>query len=149
MSNFKPFEFEEQDCITCFVKFMVPTGFTKARQNDKKTFYCPNGHSMSYTQSEADRLRSELLLQNQATQRAKEEAERERRWRQEACEEARTLERRLSAQRGVTTRLKNRVSKGVCPCCNRHFTNLERHMATKHAGFLIEEVQSAEGQTVQ
>lgn len=25
-----------------------------------------------------------------------------------------------------------RVKKGMCPCCNRFFTNLSRHMATKH-----------------
>ena len=25
-----------------------------------------------------------------------------------------------------------RIHKGVCPCCNRSFTNLKRHMETKH-----------------
>lgn len=32
---------------------------------------------------------------------------------------------KLKAQ---TTRVKN----GVCPCCNRSFQNLKRHMNTKH-----------------
>ena len=41
----------------------------------------------------------------------------------------------LSAQKGVTTRLKNRVQKGVCPCCNRYFAQLQRHMTTQHPNF--------------
>lgn len=28
--------------------------------------------------------------------------------------------------------IKKRVQGGACPCCNRHFVQLERHMATKH-----------------
>ena len=44
----------------------------------------------------------------------------------------RATERQLSATRGVVTRTKNRISKGVCPCCTRSFQNLKRHMASKH-----------------
>jgi len=47
-------------------------------------------------------------------------------------ERAERTERRLSAQKGVTTRIKNRVANGVCPCCKRSFTDLRRHMETKH-----------------
>jgi hypothetical protein len=32
----------------------------------------------------------------------------------------------------AAARLKKRASAGLCTCCNRHFTNLERHMQTKH-----------------
>lgn len=31
--------------------------------------------------------------------------------------------------------MKNRVANGVCPCCNRHFENLERHMKGQHPDF--------------
>ncbi len=31
-----------------------------------------------------------------------------------------------------TKRLMRRVSAGVCPCCNRTFSDLARHMKTKH-----------------
>lgn len=47
----------------------------------------------------------------------------------------RTVERRLTAQRGATKRIKNRVGNGVCPCCTRSFANLRGHMATKHPGY--------------
>jgi hypothetical protein len=48
------------------------------------------------------------------------------------------LDKELVAQRGQTTKARNqleRVGNGVCPCCTRSFTNLRRHMATKHPGF--------------
>lgn len=140
-------QFEEQDCIECFMKFLVPKGFSARRQQDKRSFYCPNGHSMSYRESEADRLKAQLLQQQQATRAAEERAAKEERWRREAREEARHLEKRLAAQRGVTTRLKNRVANGVCPCCNRTFANLAAHMKTKHKGFVVEKVPAEVGQT--
>jgi hypothetical protein len=40
--------------------------------------------------------------------------------------------RQLSASRGQVTKIKNRVGNGVCPCCDRSFTNLRRHMSTQH-----------------
>lgn len=41
-----------------------------------------------------------------------------------------------SSRIGATkTRIKNRVKNGVCPCCNRTFENLARHMQAKHSDF--------------
>ncbi|MBV6448554.1 hypothetical protein [Nitrosomonas sp.] len=37
-------------------------------------------------------------------------------------------ERSARAYKGQATKIKRRVGRGVCPCCNRHFENLERHM---------------------
>jgi hypothetical protein len=56
--------------------------------------------------------------------------------RDEAERHARTLSR-LNAETKVSTRLAakiKRCEKGACPHCNRVFTNLARHMATKHVG---------------
>lgn len=39
------------------------------------------------------------------------------------------------AQKGQNTRLKNRIAAGVCPCCNRSFQNVARHMAGQHPDF--------------
>lgn len=130
--------FEEQDCIRCGVQFGVPIGYTARRREDKQTFYCPNGHSMAYSESEADRLRTERdRLAQRIAQRDDEikdkQAEIER---QRALNEA--AWRRVSAAKGQITKLKNRAAKGVCPCCNRHFTNLERHMHSQHPGFVAE-----------
>lgn len=66
------------------------------------------------------------------TQQERERADRaEDRVRSLRCALSAT-ERSLSATKGVVTRTKNRVGKGVCPCCNRHFANVERHMASQH-----------------
>lgn len=46
----------------------------------------------------------------------------------------------MHAARGQVTRLKNRAAAGVCPCCNRTFHQLVRHMAAKHPDFAAEPV---------
>lgn len=43
--------------------------------------------------------------------------------------------KQLEVRKGLLTRMKNRVGNGVCPCCNRHFKNLQGHMKTKHPEF--------------
>lgn len=49
-----------------------------------------------------------------------------------ALQQADKSERRRKAQKAATTRIKNRVKAGVCPCCTRTFQQLARHMKTKH-----------------
>ena len=113
------------NCTGCGIHFGMPDGYLDNRRSDKKNFYCPNGHSMSYTESEADCLRRERnRLKQQVAQR--DDAIRE------YIEQRDAAERTASAYKGQVTRLKNRSKAGLCPCCNRHFTNLERHMASKH-----------------
>ena len=41
-------------------------------------------------------------------------------------------ERSHSATKGHLTRAKKRHRAGLCPCCNRQFQDLVRHMASKH-----------------
>lgn len=48
---------------------------------------------------------------------------------------ANSAERSRNALKGVVTRTKNRISKGVCPCCNRQFKDLERHMTGQHPDY--------------
>ncbi len=123
--------FEEQACPNCGVRFGVPDGYTERRQADKKSFYCPNGHSMSYTESEEDRLRRERdkLKQNEAWYEERLRSERASR---------EMAERKLTAAKGQITKIKKRASEGICPCCNRQFANLQAHMHTKHPGYVAE-----------
>lgn len=109
---------DETECASCGIAFAVPTHWLATRKRDGKSFYCPNGHSLSYGASEADRLRTELS-------RAKQEQER---LAQAAADER---ERAAKAER-ATARLRNRIQGGACPDCNRTFANLRRHMHTKH-----------------
>jgi len=36
--------------------------------------------------------------------------------------------------------LKRRAKNGLCPCCRRHFMNVQRHISTKHPGFAASEL---------
>lgn len=121
-------EMTATDCAQCLIAFCVPGRYLKERREDKRTFYCPNGHPMSYHQSKADELAAKL-----------KEAERDREWYRTAEREQRdravVAERQNTARKGVITKLKKRVVAGACPFgCQRHFANLERHVASKHAG---------------
>lgn len=123
--------FEGQSCITCFIQFQVPVGFTAARRTDGKTFYCPQGHSMAYdrTESEEDKLRRE---RDRLKQNAAYLEDRNR----ELAEQRDAAERRASAAKGRITKLKNRAAKGICPCCNHSFADLARHMHSEHPDFV-------------
>ena len=89
------------------------------RDGDDFLIYCPLGHSYH------------------PSGKGKAELEREKRERAETRAQAlkdqlESEARAHSATKGQLTKARKRIGKGVCPCCNRHFTNVERHMATQH-----------------
>lgn len=87
---------------------------------------------MVYTKTEVVRLREEL-------ERKTKDRDYWMARHGEARDQILKTERRLSATQGVVTRIKNRVGKGVCPCCNRYFANVHRHMANQHPEFAAEQ----------
>lgn len=48
------------------------------------------------------------------------------------------------AYKGVATKARKRSGAGLCPCCNRSFSQLRRHMEAKHPDFDPEAVLTAE-----
>jgi hypothetical protein len=122
---------ERTFCVNCDITFAVPADWLNQRRRDGRTFYCPNGHNLSYTESDADRLRKRVAhLEVQKTHLA-DQRDAERRARQAA-------EKSAAAQRGENTKLRKRAANGVCPCCHRSFTQLRRHMTAKHPGYVQE-----------
>lgn len=118
-------------CYRCKTDVFLPDElYHAAKRSPSITFYCPYGHAQHFIEGESEETKLRRELQR-AQQRL---AEKDDRIRQERDAREAT-ERRLSAQRGQVTKLKNRAANGVCPCCSRHFTNLERHMASQHPGF--------------
>ena len=94
---------------------------------------CPLGHMWTFSGiSKAERLDGQLK---------KERFEADRRLQREIAghdqtrAELRTTEASRRGEKAAKTRIKNRVSKGVCPCCTRSFTNLQRHMASQHPDY--------------
>lgn len=120
----------EIHCGSCGVLHAIPTVMYEAALEEGGFWHCPNGHSRGWREG----------------RRAKEEIRRERdllkqRLAQkddEIAAAARSLEeerRRSAAYRGEATKVRNRAKAGVCPCCNRTFQNVARHMGTKHPDF--------------
>jgi len=58
-------ELEWMSCCSCGVAFAAPASFWKGRRANRESFYCPNGHSQSFTESTAERLQRELNLRTQ------------------------------------------------------------------------------------
>jgi hypothetical protein len=115
-------------CGECHIPFAMPQAKYDKCLRDGDVFYCPNGHSRVFRDTEVKRLRKEL-------ERARESKEYFIKRNDELYAEKKTVERKYAAQKGQVTRIKNRVAKGVCPCCNRTFADLARHMESQHPDF--------------
>jgi len=119
-------------CHKCKSTMWIPAELNDAALRGRGVieFFCPYGHSAVYVvgESEADKLRRERDRLAQQVAQRDDEVRRQRELRE-------GVERQLSAQRGVVTRIRNRVGHGVCPCCSRTFDNLARHMKSKHGEY--------------
>jgi hypothetical protein len=122
------------DCANCGITFGISLEFERNRRKDKRQFYCPNGHEQYFPgKTDEDRMREERDA-------ARSLAERESRRRQLAEQRAENERRSAIAYKGHATRIRNRIANGVCPAgCNRHFANVQRHIATKHPDFRMPE----------
>lgn len=95
-------------------------------RNGTKIF-CPLGHSGSrWGDDPMQKLRDEATRLRAQVDRERADANHQR--------------ARVAALKGVVTKTKQRVGKGSCPCCHRHFENVERHMANKHPQYAESEV---------
>ena len=121
-------QFFFQSCWKCGVVWGMTQDLTERRRSDGLNVYCPNGHYGTFGESEEDKL--------------KKQVERERRLRVETennlyveKEYSKNLRNQKRAMKGASTKLKKRIAAGVCPCCNRTFQNVARHMNNKHPGY--------------
>src|SRR5690606_3209460 len=47
-------------CAECGVEFCLPNNLVNKLRETRRTFYCPNGHALSYKRSTVDELRDEI-----------------------------------------------------------------------------------------
>lgn len=113
------------NCPACGVPYGISTDLDDACRSTGKSYYCPNGHSLSYGASEAEKLRRERDVLKQQIARVEDES---RIARAQAEEQRR---QRISAEKKLKT-TQTRIGAGVCPCCNRSVSQLARHMHSKH-----------------
>jgi len=109
---------ETEECCACGVMFAIPASLRQKLQREGGTFYCPNGHGQHYTEPEIEVLKRKL---------------------KEAQNRGNTLEYQLNGALGDLAeknkelrRAQRRANAGLCPYCRRHFTNVERHIHTRH-----------------
>lgn len=115
-------EFVLVECCKCATPFFMTKRLNAAFRANKETFCCPFGHQQGYYgKNTEDKLRDRI---EQLEKKSLEEKEvLQNRWLDEMSR-ANKLDKQLK-----------RIHKGVCPCCNRSFQNLKRHMETKHPDF--------------
>jgi len=121
------------DCPNCGVVYGITNSYELRRREDGKNFYCPNGHGGSFGESaiaKAQRLQAS----------AESQARLARISRDAARDQAGAAERSARAYRGQVTRMKNKITAGVCPVgnCRRHFDNVQAHVLTEHKSWAHE-----------
>lgn len=109
------------DCPYCGMLYGVTKEYEARRRADARPFYCPDGHSQSFKESDYDRLNKKQKETEQARIKAEQEILKAR--------------AEIHRQQQKMKKVRARVGRGVCPCCNRSFEVLERHMATKHPDY--------------
>lgn len=115
----------------CGIALALPQTLYEHAHQDERDVYCPLGHVFVFRD----------------TWKKKYEAEREERLGERRRHDAtrsllRAEERSHASTRGHLTRHRKRAQAGVCPCCNRTFQQLARHMANKHPDFVPEVVSA-------
>jgi ssDNA-binding Zn-finger/Zn-ribbon topoisomerase 1 len=110
---------ERLQCGSCGGVFAMTQHFLETKRMESGGYHCPYcGEVRGWWKSEADKIREQLEEKSKLLTAAKCDLLREQ-------HEKAELERKLS-----------RTKNGVCPCCNRTFQNLGRHMKTKHKDFV-------------
>lgn len=113
---------EPVTCCRCGTSFGISSTLYSHLKNNHNYFYCPNGHSQHFiSETEEEKLKRQLQWQKEHNE-----------WLSKANKKK---EAQIRGLKGSVTKIKKRVGKGACPCCNRHFVNLERHMSCKHPDY--------------
>lgn len=127
---------ETQICRECGGIYALANGFIQQRRIKGGEWHCPYCN-VPWIFTETDNARLKRLLKEQEYLN---EAERQKT--KDALLEAKHFRKSRDSMKGQVTRIKNRVEKGICPHCNRHFKNLQRHMESKHKEVIHDKEQT-------
>lgn len=122
-------QLHSMECGECGSVFAMSEDFYERCKEKGLTFYCPRGHARVFTKSENSKLREEINnLENRLINAQNYITEKNHRIEQ--------LRYSIRAEKAAKTKILNRVKNGVCPCCNRSFSNLQNHFKIKHPELL-------------
>ena len=122
-------------CGCCGGVYAIAESYHERARKERTSWtcpYCEAGWGFEHLRKK-DRSRMQQL-EDQRDRMANQLAVEKRRHRH--------TEAQRRAEKGHKTRLQKRAKGGACPCCNRTFTDLQRHMASKHPDFAGGEVAS-------
>jgi hypothetical protein len=108
---------EAHDCPSCGVIYGITADYYELRRTDGEGWHCPNGHSIIATNTilkDNRQLRERNLDLRARLDQAEADA---------------------AAKKREVARMKKRAKNGLCPCCRRHFMNVQRHISNKHPDF--------------
>lgn len=123
------------ECYKCGIMFGIPAEYHQKLKDHGAAFFCPVGHQQHYMETEMTRLRQKVERAERAVGKAERATVRERAEHDQTREDLQHTEARRRGEKAAKTRIKKRLAKGVCPCCNRYFENLRRHMDGQHPEF--------------
>ena len=117
------------DCDNCGGVFSIVEQFRAEKQRAGGWWYCPYcGSHWHYITNQVEELKKEKA-------RLQSKLERKEAYARDLRQEKEALRKSRAAVQGHLTRQKNRIKHGVCPCCNRTFKDLGRHMKGQHPGY--------------
>lgn len=115
----EPIVLQCSTCCVCGVQYAIPRDLWESQIRSGGFHYCPNGHSQGWSEGTDARARkqAEIALQQ----------ERQRHDQSKAA--LRETEAKLK-------KLEDRTRCACCPCCNRTFKDVRRHLALKHPEYV-------------
>jgi len=117
-------------CGGCGGVYAITERFRKQCANEGTSWHCPYCNVGWGYSGNSENARLKKQVANLSAQADRTNAHIGR-----LNHELETTERSRAAMKGQVTKMKNRAANGVCPCCSRTFTNLARHMKSKHPDF--------------
>lgn len=113
----------KMECGKCGSVYAISESYRALRQIEGNGWHCP------YCQASWG-----YFLNNENAMLKKQLEEKQRELTASKCETLREKQLRelVVMEKAKADRKLRRNKKGVCTCCNRSFTNLRRHMETKH-----------------
>lgn len=122
-----------KQCATCAVWHTIPEIIYNSYRREGGFWHCPNGHQRGFRTGE-EKLEQERIRQER--DRLKQDAAR-------LSEEISAERKRADAAEKRIVHIRRRTAAGVCPCCNRTFVNVQRHMKSKHPNVVPLEQKTA------
>lgn len=119
-------EMKQINCGECGGSYAISERYRSQKQTEGKTWNCPYCKvSWGYAKSEIQEVRKQLKA-------AENKLVAERASHDQTKSALHGANIQATKKANELKRVKTRVHNGVCPCCNRSFANLRRHMTTKH-----------------